>query len=130
MKKSQLIEMLNKIEGNPEIKLWNGMVGDWMDISPTIVPAELVKMNLKYWLESCRLEDCRDRKDWEYQMPTEEIAELTKRHNSGKVNKWELNEYVTPKDITAKRYAVKTVYILNAKIKGEKTYDRMGDISY
>jgi hypothetical protein len=130
MKKSQLIEMLNKIKGNPEIKLWNGMVGDWMDISPTVVPTDLVKMNLEYWLEACRLEDCRDRKDWDYQMPAEEIAKLTKRHKSGKVNKWELNEYVTLEDVKSKRYALKKIYILNAKVKGEKTYDRMGDISY
>jgi hypothetical protein len=32
MKKSKLIEMLNRLEGDPEIKLWNGMVGDWMDM--------------------------------------------------------------------------------------------------
>ena len=130
MKKSQLIEMLNKIEGDPEIKLWNGMVGDWMDISPTLVPSDLVKMNLAYWLESCRLQDCIDLKNWDYQMPAEEIAELTKRHKRGDVNKWELNEYVTLEDIKAKRYALKHIYFLNAKIKGEKTYDRFGDISY
>jgi hypothetical protein len=64
MKKSKLIAMLNALPGDPDIKLWNGMVGDWMEIDPNLVPQELVRMNLDYWLESCRLEDCCDRKDW------------------------------------------------------------------
>ena len=130
MKKSKLIELLNAIPGNPEIKLWNGMVGDWMDISPTIVPSDLVKMNLAYWLESCRLQDCADLKNWEYQMPAEEVKKLTARHKRGDVNKWEMNPYVTLEDIKNKNYSMKTVYILNAKVKGEKTFDRFGDISY
>jgi len=32
MKKNQLIEQLQKIKGNPEIKMWNGYVDDWMNI--------------------------------------------------------------------------------------------------
>lgn len=130
MKKSKLIEMLNALPGDPDIKLWNGMVGDWMEISPTLVQSDLVRMNLAYWLESCRLEDCINRKDWSYQLPAEEVAELTKRHKSGKVNKWEINPYVTLEDIEKKRYSLKKILILQAKIKGEKSYDRMGDISY
>jgi hypothetical protein len=130
MKKSKLIAMLNAIEGDPDIKLWNGMVGDWMEISPALVKSDLVRMNLDYWLESCRLQDCGERKDWDYQMPAEEIAELTKRHKSGKVNKWELNPYVTLEDIKAKRYSLKKILILQAKKKGETSWDRLGDISY
>lgn len=122
--------MLNALPGDPDIKLWNGMVGDWMEISPELVESDLVRMNLAYWLESCRLEDCHERKDWEYQMPAEEIAELTKRHNSGKVNKWEMNPYVTREDIEAKRYSLKKVLILQAKVKGESTWDRLGSMSY
>lgn len=128
MKKSKLIEMLNALPGDPEIKLWNGMVGDWMDISPALVPSDLVKETLDHWLEMCRLEECVDRRDWTYQMPAEEIADLTKRYP--KVHKWELNPYVTLDDVKKKHYNLKKIFILNAKIKGEKSYDRMGDISY
>ena len=32
MKKNDLIELLNGIKGNPDIVLWNGMVGDYMHI--------------------------------------------------------------------------------------------------
>lgn len=128
MKKSKLIEMLNKIDGNPDIKLWNGFVSDWVEINPTLVPTDLVKQTLAHYLEMCRLEECHDRKDWDYQMPAEEVAQLEKMYT--KVCKWEINPYVTQKDIDAKRYSVKTVQIMQAKIKGENAWDRIGDMKY
>ena len=130
MKKSKLIAILNALPGDPDIKLWNGMVSDWMEIDPKLVESDLVKMNLDYWLESCRIQDCIDRKDWDYQMPAEEVAELTKRHKSSKGNKWEINPYVSQEDINEKRYSLKKVLILQAKVKGESDWDRMGSISY
>lgn len=128
MKKSKLIELLNKLEGDPDIKLWNGMVGDWMEISPELVPQDLVKQNLDYWLEMCRLEDCHDRKDWEYQMPKEEVERLTK--NYPKLHQWEMNPYITMEDVKEKRYKMKKILLLQPKVRGVKTWDRMGDISY
>ena len=130
MKKSKLIAILNALPGDPDIKLWNGMVSDWMEIDPKLVESDLVKMNLDYWLKSCRIQDCIDRKDWDYQMPAEEVAELTKRHKSGKVNKWAINPYVSLEDINENRYSLKKVLILQAKVKGESDWDRMGSISY
>lgn len=128
MKKSKLIAILNAIEGDPEIKLWNGMVGDWVDIDPELVPQELVKQTLEHWLEMCRAEDCIERKDWEYQMPAEEVAQLTK--NYPKLHKWEMNPYVTLEDVQKKRYKLKKVLIMQSKQKGVTTWDRLGDISY
>ena len=128
MKKSKLIDLLNKLEGDPEIKLWNGMVGDWMDIDPELVPSDLVKQTLTHWLEMCRVEECITRKDWDYQMPPDEVAELTKKYP--KLHQWELNPYVTLEDVQEKRYQLKKIYILNAKTKGVKTFDRQGGIEY
>lgn len=128
MKKSKLIELLNKLEGDPDIKLWNGMVGDWMEISPELVPQDLVKQNLDHWLEMCRLEDCHDRKDWNYQMPKEEVERLTK--NYPKLHQWEMNPYITMEDVKEKRYKMKKILLLQPKVRGVKTWDRMGDISY
>jgi len=128
MKKSKLIEMLNRLEGDPEIKLWNGMVGDWMDIDRELVPSDLVKQTLEHWLEMCRIDDCRDRRDWDYQLPAEEVAALKKDYN--RVNTWELNPFVTLEDVKEKRYKLKNIYILNAKTKGVKAFDRLGDIDY
>ena len=128
MKKSKLIEMLNRLEGDPEIKLWNGMVGDWMDIDRELVPSDLVKQTLEHWLEMCRIGDCHDRRDWDYQLPAEEVARLKKDYN--RVNTWELNPFVTLEDVKEKRYKLKNIYILNAKTKGVKAFDRLGDIDY
>ena len=128
MKKSKLIEMLNRLEGDPEIKLWNGMVGDWMDIDRELVPSDLVKQTFAHWLEMCRVEECIKRKDWDYRMPAEEVAQLKKNYN--KVHEWELNPYVTLEDVQEKRYSLKNIYILNAKPRGVKSFDRLGDIDY
>lgn len=128
MKKSKLIELLNRLEGDPEIKLWNGMVGDWMDIAPKLVPSDLVKQTRAHWLEMCRLQECRDRQDWDYQLPDEEVAQLKKDYN--KVNTWDLNPYVTLEDVKEGRYSVKTIYLLNTKTRGVKTFDRLGNIDY
>jgi hypothetical protein len=128
MKKSKLIEMLNAVPGDPDIKLWNGMVGDWMEIDPKLVPQDLVKETLEHWLEMCRLEECIDREDWKYQMPAEEVARLTA--NYPKLHKWEMNPYVSMEDVKKKNYKLKKIMILQAKVKGEKTFDRFGDITY
>lgn len=128
MKKSKLIEMLNRLEGDPEIKLWNGMAGDWMDIDRELVPSDLVKQSLEHWLEMCRIQDCRERRDWDYQLPAEEVAQLKKDYN--KINPWELNSFVTLEDVKEKRYKLKNIYILNAKTKGVKAFDRLGGIDY
>lgn len=128
MKKSKLIAMLNALPGDPDIKLWNGMVGDWMEIDPVLVEQDIVKQTLEHWLEMCRLEDCRDNNDPDYQMPQEEIAELTKRYP--KLHQWEMNPYVTLEDVKEKRYTMKKVLIMQSKRRGVKTFDRMGDITY
>ena len=128
MKKSKLIALLNALPGDPDIKLWNGMVGDWMEIDSTLVAQSLVKQTLEHWLEMCRLENCRDHNDWDYQMPAEEVARLTKSYS--KLHKWEMNPYITLEDVKAKRYSTKKVFIMQSKRKGVKTFDRFGDIEY
>ena len=50
MKKNQLIEQLQKIKGNPEIKMWNGYVDDWMDIK--LCEQEFVKESEDFLKES------------------------------------------------------------------------------
>ena len=128
MKKSDLIALLNTVPGNPEIKLWNGYVGDWMDIAKEVVPQDLIKMTKEYWLETCRWEDCRQLGDYTYQMPAAEVARLSASYNES--NPWELNRYVTTEAISKQRYKVKKVYILSAKTRGVSSFDRIGNFSY
>ena len=128
VKKTKLIEMLNSIKGNPEIKLWNGLVQDWTDIDTKLVEMTLVRMTESYWLESVRIEHCIGSKDWSYQLPEEEVIELKKQYKT--VCKWENNPYVTKEDIDTKRYSTRIVQIMQSKFKGEQMFDRNGTISY
>lgn len=126
MKKSKLIALLNAIEGDPDMVLWNGIVGDWMNVG-SIVKGELVKQTLEHYLEMCRLQDCQERKDWDYQMPAEEIDRLKKFY---KTFDYETNPYVSEEDIKLKRYKKKTIYFIDAKKRGLTDFGRGGDVSY
>tara|TARA_R110000782_G_scaffold56421_2_gene118437 strand:- start:76 stop:462 length:387 start_codon:yes stop_codon:yes gene_type:complete len=128
MKKLKLIEMLSNVKGNPEIKLWNGFVHDWVDILPELVQVNLKRMTQEYWLESCRLQDCRDLDDYTHQLAQEEVHMLKASYSSG--CKWEENPFVTQNDIEMKRYSTRTVLVMQAKNKGVRTFDRAGNISY
>jgi hypothetical protein len=127
MKKSKLIELLQSIKGNPDIMLWNGIVGDVVDLKPKLVEVRLVKQTQSFYLEMCRLQDCRDRKDWSYQMPKDEVEQLIKSYKSFE---YEENPYVYKEDIDKGNYQQKIVYVLDAKLTGKTSYSRSGDITY
>lgn len=128
MKKNDVIEMLQKLKGNPEIVLWNGYVGDYQHIDNVPVEGVLVKQTLAHYLEMCRLQDCRDLNDPKYQIPTDEIEELKQLYKN--VCKWEQNQYVTLEDIKAKRYSMKKVFYVQAKKRNERYHDRLGSVDY
>ena len=128
MRKNKLIELLTSIKGNPDILLWNGMVGDWMDIDNKPVETSLVKSSFENHLLRCEYEDKRDRNDYEFKYSQEDIADIKKSYN--KHYKWECNQFVTDKDISSGDYKEKKVFILNAKKRGVSTFDRFGNIDY
>jgi hypothetical protein len=127
MKKQKLIELLQTIEGNPDIMLWNGIVGDVVDLKPKLVEVRLVKQTQAFYLEMCRLEDCGDKKDWDYQMPKDEVERLTKHY---KMFKYEENPYVYKEDIDKGNYQQKIVYVFDTKLTGKTSYSRCGNIDY
>ena len=49
MRKNDLIKMLKEIKGNPEVVLWNGMVGDWMPVGK-LSESYLTKITKHYWV--------------------------------------------------------------------------------
>lgn len=127
MRKEQLIQLLQDLPGNPEVVLWNGYVGDFMNISG-VVESDLVKINKRHFLEMCRLEKCRDHKDWNEQLTTAETEhslECYKRNYE-----WEVNEFITADDIKEKRYNRKRVVYINAATRGKTMHDRLGPVSY
>jgi hypothetical protein len=126
MRKNKLIQLLQDIEGNPEIKLWNGMVDDWMDIDK-LLEIYLYKENLAQYLENCRIESCVYNKDWEYQHSPEKISELTQYH---KTFQWNVSEFIDNHPEAQKHHIKKKVIFLAPKPRGLKTWDRLGDIYY
>lgn len=127
MRKNDLIKQLQEIKGNPEVVLWNGYVGDYMHID-NIIPSDLVKITKEYWIRSVLNEECIDRKDWNYQLPEQEVKELERRHRTE--IQWELNEYVSEEDIVNKQYKKKSVVFIQPKKRGVSTFDRAGTIEY
>ena len=126
MKKSELIKMLNLIEGNPEVKLWNGFVEDWVDISKATIPVQLTAMTRSYWLELCRLEECQRISDYNHELSDSKLKYLNKKYKP----KWEIDPYVTAEDIKEKRYNSKIVHVMQAKIKGAKSLSHRDCIEY
>jgi hypothetical protein len=126
MRKLKLIELLNNLKGNPEIVLWNGAVGDWMDLSPKLIEGELVKLTFAYF---CRAVEGEEKQiDHKFQLTpevTKEWAASYRKHYT-----WEVNSCVTSDDITKGIYKAKRVIFINAKSRGVTTWDRLGSISY
>lgn len=79
MKKNKLIELLQTIEGNPDIYLWNGFVGDWVDIDPNFVEDYLVKESVEHKFNCLKMEWCRDNSTFE--IPDDVLASLSEYAN-------------------------------------------------
>ena len=127
MRKNDLIKLLQTIEGNPEIVLWNGLVGDYQNISSKLVEGDLVKKTLKCYLEHNRMVRCLKENNWQYQLTEEEVSYLT---NVYKTFSYEQNNFVTKEDIKEKRYMKKRVIYIQPKLQNKKYYDRLGTIEY
>ncbi len=107
MKKSQLMELLLQVEGDPEILLWNGIVGDYMDIRPKLTPITLTKLSEPAYQELCEISGYEP-------------------DNYG-VHRWELNPFVPEGD---QAYLWKSVLLVEAKPAGKTSYGRGGNIEY
>ena len=128
MKKSKLIQLLSEIEGDPDILLWNGMVGDWQDIDKEVVKSKLTKMSFLHYKRCIENERIRwGDQNSDYIIPEEELLGLKKQYN--KTVKWDYT-FATEDDIKNKRYSNKSVYLIGAKVRGVRTWDRTGTINY
>ena len=117
MRKNDLIALLRNMEGNPEIMLWNGYTSDFMNVGG-LVEGDLVKQTWEHYVEMCRLQDCSDRKDWNYQYGPDDIAEIKKSY--AKHVEWEVNPYVSLEDVKEKQYRKKRIVYVNAKRRGKQ----------
>jgi hypothetical protein len=128
MRKNDLIKLLQETKGNPEIVLWNGIVGDYMQIDNKLVEGELSKMTFEGLLHYYSLECKRDKNDWNYELTEEEKQGLLKNYKDN--YKWEINQFVNREDIKRKTHKSKRVLYINAKISGKSHNDRLGSIYY
>lgn len=127
MRKNDLIKLLQELPGNPELKLWNGYVSDFMDIGG-LAERQLTKQTWEHYIEMCRLERCRDLQDWSFQFTEEDLAEYRTAYT--KHTEWENDPYVYLDDIATKRYKAKRIVYIEAKLRGKQYADRLGSVSY
>jgi hypothetical protein len=127
MKKSKLIELLSKLEGDPDILLWNGYAGDYQDIAKSIVEQPLVRMKFESYVKYIQHEQRCDRNDPTYVISDLEIPELKKSY--AKDVGWELNHFAS-QDMLDKNYKSKAVYLMQPKLRGKQDYQRGGSLEY
>ena len=120
MKKNKLIELLQAIPGNPDVVLYNGLVQDWQGIEPPI-QERIYRTNRETIARDVLLERVRDGlAQFSDTIPQEEVKQIQRNLP------WKLwNPY-----LKEEFYDSKPVIILEAKARGEKTWDRMGTIEY
>lgn len=127
MRKNDLIKLLSEIKGNPEINIWNGLVGDVMPIRG-ISQTEQFKYSLPNLLTRIRYERCLDTKNFDYQLTPEEVEDVKRCHK--KYHHWEINQFVTPEDVKSGAYLRKMSYTIDVKRTGKRYHDRIGAIDY
>ena len=124
--KDELLEILSKIDGNPEIVLWNGFVSDYQHID-NVQGATLVKQSFAKYCRSVENECIVDKKDINYTIPNSEIPRLRENWES---HQWELNPYVTEAEISSGAYESRLVLVVTAKSRDLTGFDRIGGFKY
>ena len=127
MRKNDLIKLLQTIEGNPEIVLWNGFVGDYQNISSELVEGELYKQTIEGYFENYRKERCVNENNAKYALTDKEVDYLT---NIYKTFGYEQKTLVTTEDIKEKRYRKKLVVYIQPKKSGKTWFNRRIKVEY
>lgn len=129
MKKNKLIQILKNMKGNPDIKVWNGYAGDWQDFD--LVEQELVKESeefIRWWIEAeWKQENKNSIIPEDVQKELDEI--ITRRV---KEREWDFPNHYVSEENMERWYGKnrKRIFLINAKLRGKSTFDRMGDINY
>lgn len=125
MKKNKLIELLNSIEGNPDIYIWNGFVGDYQDIDPKLNKTKLVKESKEFLKKAISLEYKQDNQDIPEDID-EIVDEAYKDYDWRLIGEFDSSEAV--KRICGKN--VKNVVVISPKRSGKTYSDRIGTVEY
>lgn len=120
MRKNDLIKLLQDIEGNPEIMLWNGFVSDFVPIG-NVGTHSLVKLSKEHWL---RVLD-REVKGRENKFTQQELDKLYAKNMS-----YEVNDFVTAEEIRNGIYKQKKIAFIDAKVIGKTSFGWCSSLSY
>lgn len=130
MKKDKLIELLQTIEGNPDIYIWNGYVEDYMDISKDfdeiqtgVESLSFITHNLKSEVVEFLKRDLTPEEDKNIEIKANELKKSRKR---------EIVSHFLEEDQFKVWYgnSVKTAYLLSPKLRGLSSYGRDGNLKY
>jgi hypothetical protein len=129
MRKNDLIKKLQKIKGNPDIKMWNGFVEDWMDIE--INEGELVKLCEEHirW----RVEAEWKERNKSFKIPASVQQRLDKLITQQvKEEEWEFPNQFLDADGEKRWYGKrrKKIVLIDAKPRNKSYFDRLGSIRY
>ena len=129
MKKNQLIEQLQKIKGNPEIKMWNGYVEDWVNFK--LVENILVKKCESLIRFGIEMEWKEKNQSWEIPADVQQrLDEIIKQE--AKKTEWEFPYLHLSEEQQKTWYGKnrKKIIVIDAKPRNKSTEDRLGEISY
>ena len=123
MRKNKLIELLNKIPGNPEVVLWNGIVEDYQPIAKEVVEHILVKQSK----EHIRLAHSFDNLSNSFREVDEAVVDKCFKQQG-----WEFPNRYLKKEEYDKWYGKhqKKVIVIGADCRNKAYWDRSGSISY
>ncbi len=132
MKKDKLIALLQQIDGNPDIYLWNGFVDDWVDIEPNLVKTEFVKHSKSHVAGLIRFQYMQQVGTFELTEQQEvEVSVIVENSYNKHYKAWDLpNRFVSDEQFKQWYDKKKVVYLMNTKTKGVTYSDRIGDMRY
>lgn len=129
MRKRELIRLLNMVEGDPEIIIWNEWVGDWMGIK-NVQSTHLYRLKFRNFVESIRLYYARKESEktgiYDPEYSLSESESVKSRTFYRRDCQW--SDYVDSKNLD--KYTRKRVLLLVPKLRGITTWDRSGTVSY
>lgn len=120
MKKSELLKLLETIEGDPEIVVWNGFVEDYQPIENKLTTVQLAKLSFESYEKLCNAERKLINRPL---LTTEQYRE---KYNN--TSQWEIAnpEY----QLDNEKYDVQTVVMIEPSERKLTCHQRLGKICY
>lgn len=124
MRKNDLIKLLQSIEGNPQVVIWNGFTHDYQHIDKTFIPLTLYKPE-KSWLKK-KIIDLQRSHLGKNPISEEEFNQLYSNIEYEKANR-----FYTENEIK-ERYSKKTkkLIVFNVLERNKIVFDRLGSYKY